>query len=213
MVNHLDYINLSSRQVEQQVKGYSLVFLKDRNNVVEWGMKLPMFVPSFYKYVTKNSYIPSQEEFYGRYVNDNKEWFEKRDDSESILKGIKARAYRSYPSIVRDIHFALVVKERSGFDSVIYNYDTDIKDGIDLVIRNKGYSLSANSHVTKTYAVNLFTKTERAYMGRENKGSRHKKIPNVEYIDMPVSFKGSKRCGYFYLYHDRELNMLRGYIE
>ena len=212
MINHLDNIDISSQDIERQVKSYSLVFPRDRDETVEWGMKLPMFIYSFYKYIAKHNSIPSQGDFYNQYISDNKEWFKKHGDSEKRLKGIKARVFRAYPSIVRDIHFALVVKERGNFNKVIYNYDIDIQKGIDLVIYNTGYSFNNNRYTSKRYAVNLFTNTDRAFQGRNKKGSRHGKILGVEYIDMPISFKGSKKCGRFYLYHNRELDILRRYI-
>ena len=197
--NHLDQIKLSSKQIEDQVQVYDLIFSRIKNRTVEWGMQFPMFIPSFYEYVIEKNSIPSQEVFFNQYLGDHKEWFAQNKLSGDIMEGLKARAFRTYPSVVRDVHFALTVKEKRCFDEVFYNYNLDIEQGIDLII---GYA-------SKLYAVNLFADTYRAYQGRRKKKYRHKNLEGLNYVDLPVQFKGSKECGKFYLYYDRELNDLK----
>jgi hypothetical protein len=49
--NNLDNINLSGKEIENQIKSYPLTFSQIRRNDVEWGMKFPMFVPPFYSFI------------------------------------------------------------------------------------------------------------------------------------------------------------------
>ena len=74
----------------------------------------------------------------------------------------------------------------------------DIKFGIDvLVVKSK-----------KTFAVSLFTGTERAQKARLKKQFRHERRGEFEYVELPVAFEGSRKCGEFFLYSTRELEQL-----
>jgi len=202
MKNELDNIKLTSKQIEEQISGYSLSFLPIRRHDIEWGMKFPMFIPAFYKYITEQGIIPQQVEFWEQYDDDNK--------SDPIIQqlnleqreALKARVFRTYPSLVRDIHFALLLRESGEFDEVIYNQDLDITQGIDLVV----------IHIENIYVVNLFIDTQRAHEGRYKKQFRHEKLKVTKNIELPVDFKGSKECGSFFLYSTRELKMLQEMI-
>ena len=82
------------------------------------------------------------------------------NDKEDIVRGIKARLFRSYPSLVRDLHFCLFLKERAKNDArVIYNIQIDTEIGIDILVE-QGSTI---------YAINLFTPTARAMVGREKR--------------------------------------------
>lgn len=199
----LGQIKLSSSDIVQQVSTYRLQFIQVRNQRVEWGIRLPMFVPSFYDFIIVNNIIPTQEQFYEKYLLDNKDFFVQQNFSEEFMYGLRARAYRTYPSLVRDVCFNKYVQEHlSGYD-VVYNIALDIEEGIDLMLSKSG----------KHYAVSLYTNTNRAYVGRAAKVHRHNKFDNVEYIEFPVDFKGSLHAGDFFLYGEKEyrnlINLLR----
>ena len=196
--NLLDQIKLTSTYIEEQISSYALSFPQDRRQDVEWGMKFPMFVLSFYSYIMKNNSIPNQQSFFDYYKTKNSAWFQSANLTTEQLEGIKARVYRSYPSLVRDIHFSLLTKESAAFDMVYYNETVDIERGIDLIIK-KNASL---------FAANLFIQTSRAQIGRNKKQFRHTLLPDLIYIELPVEFKGSKQCGQFFLYSERELKEL-----
>jgi hypothetical protein len=90
---------------------------------------------------------------------------------------------------------------------VIYNRKLDINEGIDLLIIKNDLN----------YAINLFTATSRSFQGREKKEKRHKAYNNINYINLPVHFKGSYVCGKFFLYKEDEygnlLNELDNYTQ
>ena len=158
--NLLPKISLTSDEIKAMVSTYKLTFLVERNYEVEWGKGLPMFVPAFYNFILNTNKIPNQEEFYNYYRKCNISYYKKlnRPDLDS---GIKARAYRTYPSLVRDIYFNKYIEEKIGTKcQIIYNTELDIEEGIDLMIitsKNK-------------YGICFFLqKNRRAFIGRKAK--------------------------------------------
>lgn len=197
LVNFLDKIYIDYKEIENQIRLYDLVFYKTRINEIEYGMKLPMFNTSFYSYILKTNKIPTQEEYWFNYMYEEHEFYDKLLSDEQML-GLKARVYRSYPSLVRDIHFAKTLKEISMFDDVYYNTELDTKYGIDIVV------LKDN----KLLGINLFTNTENSINARLKKKYRTKNSINFNCIDVPIDFKGSKICGSFFLYSEREIEKI-----
>ena len=215
--NELDSFPVTYQDIETQIIHYSLDFPQTRNERVEWEIEFPMFVPSFYKYIiSRNGLVPSQEQYWETYQNDYRQWFRKENLKDELLMGLKARIYRTYPSLVRDIHFAKYLKNTLmdadvlydvmlfhytkylentlTYIEVIYNMQLDIKEGIDLL-------LVVNR---RCHAVNLYTDTGLSHMARQKKLFRHANYSNVNYIEIPVAFNGSRQVGDFFLYGERE---------
>lgn len=200
--NLFDHIVLESEEIENQIINYDLTFSNIKNDFVEWRMKFPMFLNSFYQSVYDTNTIPTQSDFWSTYLIKNESFFNEKSFSESTIEALKARAYRAYPSLVRDIHFVHYVKENMRDSRVIYNRTLDVEEGIDfMIVKND-----------KNYAVNLFTSTARAIQARAKKENRHKKYDNVIYIELPVNFMGSYSCGKFFLYKEQEYNNLLGHM-
>lgn len=199
----LQDISLSSVNIFDMIKDYKLNFVQLRDSRVEWKIAFPMFVDAFYKYVIKYKKIPVQREFFNYYQFCNKKYFRAKNYNDRIMEALKARAYRTYPSLVRDLYFNKLVKEKLDNIFAIYNTKLDIEEGIDLMIICDGIY----------YAINLFTNTSRAHFGRTKKRDRHTKFSNVKYIELPVDFKGSLKCGNFYLYGDNEFQILKNNLK
>lgn len=196
--NLLPLIHLSSDEIKSIISNYKLTFYQERNKEVEWGIKLPMFVDAFYDYILKKESIPNQDLFFKYYLDFNQNYFNNlnRPDLES---GIRARAYRTYPSLIRDVFFNKYIEERIGTKcEVIYNTQLDVEEGIDLMIVTR----------RNNYGVCFFTKTKRAYQGRTAKTYRHTLFDNVKYVEMPMEFNGSVKVGDFFLYGEKEFNEL-----
>ncbi len=196
--NIFDYVNLSVELIENQIKDYELIFSNIKNDSVEWKMKFPIFLNSFYKRIYESKCVPKQSEFWDDYIRYNVRFFEKNNYSDNIMNALKARAYRAYPSLVRDLHFMHYVKENLTQTKVIYNRKLDVNEGIDLLIVRNDLN----------YAINLFTATSRSFQGREKKEKRHKVYDNIKYINLPVDFRGSYVCGKFFLYKEDEYGKL-----
>jgi hypothetical protein len=135
-------------------------------------------------------------------MSENKIYFEENNFESEILVGLKARIFRTYPSLVRDLHFSLFVKENVEDAQILYNRKLDVEEGIDLLIKRDGIF----------YGINLYTDTPRAHIGRKKKANRHIQFENVEYIELPVEFNGSFKCGQFFLYGEKELTQIKKII-
>lgn len=192
--NLLPQIQLSSAEIRSAISKYKVIFSQERNPKVEWGVKLPMFVEAFYDFLVKRQSVPEQEAFYQYYLEFNKPFFDSlnRPDLES---GIKSRAYRAYPSLVRDICFNKYIDERIGTKcQVVYNTKLDIEEGVDLMIVTN----------RNNYGICFFTKTKRAEQGRKAKENRHTLFDNVRYVEMPLKFKGKGKKDAIFLYGEKE---------
>lgn len=197
--NLLDHLKLSSIDVCKIIENYDLSFPQTRNYEVENKIKFPMFLTPFYKYVYYNNDILNQSDFHNYYLSENKTYFDENTFKPEILEGLRARIFRTYPSLVRDLHFGLFVKENIEEGQIIYNRNLDTKEGIDLLIKLKD----------TLYAINLFTDTKNSRLSREKKVLRHTPFDNVKYVELPVKFEGSLKCGKFFLYGENEMNVLK----
>jgi hypothetical protein len=200
--NLFNHFQISSSYIIDSIKEYKLSFPKKRDILVEWNLRLPTFINSFYKYLYNNNDILNQKDFFDYYMYDNKTYFDYNNFDSEILSAVMARVYRAYPSIVRDLHFNVLACEQLKGSTVLYNRKLDIEEGIDLLIKEKN----------SIYAVNLFTETPNSRIGREKKENRHKPFKNVNYIDLPISLNDVNRFGDFFLYGESQLDKIKKII-
>lgn len=193
--NFLDHIALSSNDIIELIKTYKLSFPQIRNNKVEWETAFPIFLTPFYKFVYLHNNILTQIGFWDYFISENKGYFDDKNFDKDIMAGLKARIFRTYPSLVRDLHFSIFLKENLKDAIIIYNRKLDIEEGIDILIQFNN----------KLFGINLYTDTVNSYIGREKKASRHIRFDNIQYIELPVNFKESVKCGEFFLYGKTEL--------
>lgn len=196
--NTSDLVTLTSTQVEETVKGYKLVFFPENSYKIERKTKLPMFVPAFYDWVIKQKSVPTQDEFWLHYLKKNKKYFDVKEFEGFEFLAVRARAYRTYPSLVRDLHFMLFLKEKFKKSTVNYSAKLDIEYGIDILIVNNN----------DNFAVSLLANTERAKEAREWKVNRHGKLEDVTYVDIIVDNMETPNFGEFFLFHDTEAKRL-----
>lgn len=190
-----DFVNFDLDEVEEYLCGYELNFLPVRSDYVEWGEKFPMFADSFYRFVYNNKIIPTQHYFWQQYIDDNRQALGSYPND--VITALQARAYRSYPSLVRDIHFGIMLKDRLPAERVIYNRKLDVEMGIDIMLVYR----------SKNYGINLYIKTNRSFEGRRKKELRHVPFSNVAYLNLEAAFN-SHKVGDFYLYGTTEYDLL-----
>ena len=77
--NFLDHLELNAEQIKRIIKEYNLQFLSIRDNNVEWKIKFPTFLYSFYKWIYLNKVIPNQIEFFEFYLSENKVFFQTKN--------------------------------------------------------------------------------------------------------------------------------------
>lgn len=192
--NLLDYIVLTSSEIERQISSHPLEFDSYRDPHSEWMASIPRFIDSFYPFVMDECRIPTQLEMWERY----------REGVDDCLdtRGIRSRMFRAYPSLVRDLHMSILLSERSKNSDIIYNRMLDFTFGIDILILFMG----------RAYSVNLYTETSRSHKGRSKKKARHITFSNVTPIDLPLYMEDGHRSGRFILYGDRDIDRLIGKI-
>ena len=175
--NLLDEIRFTSSEIKEKLVDFHLEFIRDRNDVVEHGLSIPLFVPAFYDCIKTFDYIPSPDESFGYYLDYNKGEFEKINRND-LIDGIKARFLRTYPSLMRDLHFNKYLSENlPKYYHVVYNTRLDIEEGIDLLVT------SPNAY----YGLCFYTDTQRGNMGRSWKQDRHTYFGNVEFIEYAIN--------------------------
>ena len=189
--------------IEDIIQHQQVSFNPTKNDYVEYQLNLPTFVRSFYSYVYHNQSIPTQEEYYNYYIQRNRQYFNENSFTDEIRNAIKARLFRAMPSFVRDLHFNKYVEERILGFNALYNLELDVEEGIDLLLYND----------RDIYGINLYTDTMRAHQGRKDKEKRHGCFSNVKYIEFPVVFKESHKCGQYFLYGENEYNNLINIIQ
>ena len=179
--NLLHHIKVSSQMIESCVR--ELQYDKDKRKckLAEGKLKIA-FIPSFYRFLLREKRIPNQEEFFNEYYIDCLlAGFDFDRKPERYKIGLKNRiCSRTYPSIIRDIHFCKVLSEilpEKGYD-VLYNSEIDIK-GIDVLIRER--------RTGKLIGVCLFIKTKNSIDQIEgHKACKRNYFKKVNFIELPI---------------------------
>ena len=187
--NILTMLGFSSSDVEKDLRTYKLQFSSTRRNDMEWGIQTPSFIDTFYQLSVGLQKVPSQEEYWHYYLQEYSAWFTAQNFSPEQLEGLQARIYRTYPSLVRDLHFGKLLTETNVFKYVWYNTSLDQHCGIDLVVNYKD----------QDYAVNLYTDTARARESRLKKANRHEPL-TIPSIEFPLTMNDTKKVGDYFLY-------------
>lgn len=195
MENKLDDIELTLEELEDKLKKIKLNFIKTKRKDTEHGFNFPIFVTRFYDYIDEYGELPSQKDFYDYYIENTQNFKSIQKLDIDQLGGLKARIYRAYPSYVRDFHFAKLLEDKTPLDEVIYNNELDVKDGIDVLVKENDIH----------YAISLYTDTRRANMMRAKKIDRRDDKDGYVYIELPLNFKGAREVGDFFLYGKREM--------
>lgn len=202
--NTLSQISLTVKEIEQQLETYDLQFSPIRNTKVEGFTNAPMFLYSFYAFLINANKIPTQKEYWENYIDRAKEWLDQHgfnNDNQNRLNALKARAYRAYPSFVRDIHFCKMLEETKKYTKVFYNENLDTKDGIDIVVEKND----------KLYCIHLFVQTSISKKWKKTKQTRHD-FTDIEQIDLSINFDKATPCGKFFLCGKDELIKVESYI-
>ena len=205
--NILDSINVSYQDIIYKLKRnpYTQPPRYDKFNHtteeedIEERITVPYFSESFLKYIEAKNTIPSLYEFEMQYREDNKPFYEQYNTKE-YRYAIRNRLQRAYPSLIRDIMFALFLKEKFKDKNVevIYNAKLDKYEGIDIMICGK-----------HNWGIHLFTKTKRGVEFRARKDNRHADdFYNVIDIDLEISLDSKNKFGNVILYGEKDYQNL-----
>lgn len=199
---------IKSGELEQTIKAfdYNKLYSEYRDYKDENGVEKAQFPPInfvFYKYVFENDSIPSPQnviDLYFELYEDNIKVIDGNAEMNGViynLNALKARILRTYPSLLRDFHFYLMLKECNCFDKVIYSCADDIK-GTDITIVYKN----------KKYVISLFTDTKRSWSFKRIKDIfRHRYGKNE--IKVPMVLDKADQCGDFMLYKESDVEYVK----
>lgn len=200
--NVLDKINLTSKEIEKEVKDFPFESPSIRVKKIEWDRKFPMFSYVFYEYILVRFKVPSQEELWDFYFSNHKSKLESKLSDEREKKGLRARIFRTVPSLIRDLHFAIRLKEEDVFDKVVLDPVLDVEEGIDIIIENND----------EVFGLELYIDTRRANKARIKKEKRHIKDETINYIELPLKLDEGDRKGDYILYTDNHLKEIKDLI-
>lgn len=199
---------VTSEELKKTIKmfDYNDLYNQYREYKDEDGVEKAKFPPInfvFYKFVFENDSVPSPQNVLDLYFELYSDEIKVSGGSAEMkgtsydLKALKARILRTYPSLLRDFHFYLMLKECDCFDKVTYSCIDDIK-GTDITI----------VHKNKKYVVSLFTDTKRSWFFKKIKNVfRHKYGQNE--IKVPMVLDEADKCGDFMLYKQSDVEYVR----
>ena len=197
-------LHLSSSQLEETVKHYPY---KGEKRVVDEQVEnllLPPIALVFYSLLYDTDNTPSPDDLlkeyfkqpYFSFVADNKVNVNYENTTALCsVESITARVLRTYPSLLRDLHFYLLANESHCFDAVRYSFKKDYEEKIDVQILYKG----------KWYNVGLLLNSRRSLWYKFKKQFRHKPT-DVLYVELDKS--DCKMCGDYMLYTEKHINQL-----
>lgn len=196
--NGLDYIKMTTKDMRDQLSTMSLDFLyvgSNKGRYYEIDGREHSFIYSFYSLVNELGRIPTQEEVFKKSVErlkTDKGIGDNLSDPNFVL-GWKRRAYVSFPSIVRDLYFNLLLKENGC--NVIYNTKLDFDYKIDCLLIKDG----------QMYGIGMYADTHQGCNDRRHKMAMARShgalFDNVKYVDLPIiEGKNVEYCGKFWLY-------------
>lgn len=193
-------LNFTSDEIFKTVEQFKFINLPEKDFTAEWCINdLPRFIKTFYSMI-ENRVIPTQEDFYNQYVDDNEKYFQDKKFSSTTWQGIKARVYRAHASLMRDLHFATFLKEKG--ETIIYNKLLDSKYGVDIMVIKNG----------RYYALLLYINTSRSLQAREGKKDDYPIFANASYIECPLVFRDSLICGDFFLFGENQYKVAMNII-
>lgn len=175
-------------EFEQRLASYRLRFYPVRDYTVERALFPPMV--GIYKSLVGLDGMPPTQAVFADAVA--------AELPDLPREAVLARACRTYPSLVRQQHFELVLREH--FHTVITSADLDLA-GVDFVVIVKG----------RWYGVGLSTNTQRAHDWHVVKETRHKHPP-FPVLDLYVE-PNRYKVGAFWLHSVEHVEEIEAFIE
>lgn len=155
--------------------------------------KLNPIVLPFYLFTFLYQRLPTPEEFFKQYqICYQRDAYKLGSIGEVPDEMIRARLYRAYPSLIRDIHFYFMCSEDDRFDDVKYSTEVD-KQGVDLIVSKGG----------KRFAVRLHNNSEAA-----SNWAKTKEVTGSFKAVIDIALNEPSRVGAFNLYTKQSLDYL-----
>jgi len=193
-------LDISVVEAESQITelNYSGVGLSKDPKVEK--AKLPAFALAFYYHLFSQRSIPTEKELFDRYITFSGKLEEDQviiEDERYSKEGMRARLLRTYPSLIRDFHFYLLLQDSGHFQSVGYSLSKDYYKGLDLSVEHAGIM----------YHLSVFIQTKRSVEFKEKKYSRHD-YQGINEITVPLSFDSMKKLGSVFVCTNEHVQMV-----
>lgn len=196
---------LTLANIEKQLSAFTYT---GQNKIVSEEVENMVFEPfalSFYNFVFDNYCLPSEGEFIDSYVAN---YFTSLNETQYLFKplskeytldkeSVHARILRTYPSLIRDLHFYLMCVESKLFENVNYSLKRDYFEGVDILIKRDGVE----------YSISLMVKTERSTHFKIRKYSRHD-YSDLHEIVLEIDLTNCKKVSNFFLYPESVLQKM-----
>jgi hypothetical protein len=192
MIDLTKGLSISSQDIVKVLEAESPVFIKETSSKVEFASGFPNMMYTLWGYVCTYRRFPTQSAFVAYYHLVHEEALKGYDKT-----AVSARLLRSYPSLVREIHFFQLVKESNVFNDVSYCSYDDVESGIDFNVMLGG----------KEYNILCYVKTQRSLWFRKKKDFRHKN-PIMNAIEMPLDLSKGKKIGNWIVYDNAQVELL-----
>lgn len=113
-----------------------------------------------------------------------------------LKKDVDGRILRTYPSLIRDFHFYLMLLEDGCFEELHYSCRADI-DGKDIIVKNNDFE----------YQVSLYVNTKRSRDYKKKKNEyRHEYGKEIQ---LPLNMRTARKCGDIYLYGSNDVELVK----
>ena len=188
-----DFPQMSSAQIEGLLREheFDVTPYRSTNRSMEAARCVPIMSIAFHRAILRTSSIPSLEVFLAGYEADNQRFFDGLDASDR--SGVRYRAARAYPSLVRDVHFVTKARELGATVS------RTLRDDI------AGIDASVSTPDGDRY-IRLYYDSPRSRRHRMTKAMVHD--ISGDHVDMPLTQENATRVGNIYLYSDEAITTL-----
>jgi len=198
-------VTVTLEEIEQQISEIVYVPAKDVKCEITENALFPPFIQSFYYLFFSRLKVPGEEDCWLTYISwiggkpENKTIF--IDGKEFETEGVRARFNRTYPSLLRDLHFLYLLDSTNKFEVVEYSMERDYYNGLDLKVRLNGIEVF----------VSLFIDTSRGRYYKSRKTTRHD-YSELREIEFNVDFDSLTKSGTVYLLNLNHVSLLEKLI-
>jgi len=196
--------DINIKDLETQISKIKYSPTKNAKNLETENALIPPFIQVFYYLFFKDLIIPTEKNFFDTYV----EWMGGDKQGKIIIErkeydstGIKDRLNRTYPSLIRDLHFLYLLDHSKRFDQVDYSMERDYYNGLDLKITCK----------ERDYFISIFIDTTRGKYFKHKKITRHN-YKDVHELEFNVSFNSLTKHGSIYLLNKKHIDLVEDKI-
>ena len=134
----------------------------NKNLLIE-SMNLPSFCETFNGFLDSDR-LPSEDEFIDKYLENHLAKIVEKTDNKDEIDGLIGRLSRTYPSLLRELHFYCLVREHPWFKDKIMKRSNELDMmGSDFVILHDG----------NEYHIRVYLETYRGlnYLNQKNKAN------------------------------------------